>query len=670
MKKYLLSILMAFCMVLCLVPMAAFADDAPASSMQTIKIDVGGGNTDGSPYYKIEADSIKLLARDVIYELTGTTDKKIIIWGRNSENDAGEATYIRANNVVVNGGIDGYNNVKLVLEVPEGTDNTIAKVYAQDLKIYGAGTLRSTNLGVTQSTGFLPSALHITDTKVVVNCPANRSGEWNGVCVLDGNADVTYTACGDYAPLQIGVKSGDDTHSVTMMDNAKLRCLHAEPETQSAYSVSGLEIYNGANLTMSGNSYLEVQGRPTTGKYAGYGLFSEANVSVTENAAIKATGYDVALCVGGNLEISGGNVEAKSENSNGIYADGKLKISGGAKVNASGYYPALFGNGSVSIENSQVEATSTGDAGIYSRGNVSIQNSTVEVSEAENYYAVTANGTTTVTGSWVETNYENSVNGDITNSVLFNGNSGTVIGDATLLGNTTLDKGKTLVIPEGASLSVGTGNTFINNGTVTVKGSFSTADGTLVCNSHSGGTATCNAQAVCDVCHISYGDLNPANHTALQHVDAKAATTEAEGNIEYWYCADCGKYYSDAAAANEITQAKTVTAKLMPESTATPTPAPTAAPTTAPTAAPTTAPTAEPKPTVQPAAAPAQTAAATATPKPTAAPTAAPTPTATPQVTATIPQTGDTGSVTLLLALLLLSGGACLGMAVSKKVKQ
>ena len=64
------------------------------------------------------------------------------------------------------------------------------------------------------------------------------------------------------------------------------------------------------------------------------------------------------------------------------------------------------------------------------------------------------------------------------------------------------------------------------------------------------------------------------------------------------------------------------------------------------------------------------TAAATATPQPTAAPTAAPTPTATPQVTSTIPQTGDTGSVTLLLALLLLSGGACLGMAVSKKVKQ
>lgn len=39
MKKYVLSILVALCMVLCFVPMAAFADDVPT----TINIDVGGG---------------------------------------------------------------------------------------------------------------------------------------------------------------------------------------------------------------------------------------------------------------------------------------------------------------------------------------------------------------------------------------------------------------------------------------------------------------------------------------------------------------------------------------------------------------------------------------------------------------------------------------------------
>lgn len=609
----------------------------------------GGGNTDASPDYKIEDKSIKLLKRDVTYVLTGKTDKKISVWGSNNPEEIGQTFYIVAKNVTVNGGIVVENSpVKMVLEIPENTVNTISKVTANDLTIKGAGTLNASYVSVGQKTTYMPSALHITDTKVIVNSPADAgdSCEWNGACVLDGNADVTYTSSSDYAPLKIGVKSGDNTHSVTMKDSATLRCLHAEPETPSAYSVSGLEIFNGADLTMSGNSYLEVQGRPTTGQYAGYGLVSPANVSVTENAAIKATGYDVALSVGGDLAISGGNVEAKSENSNGIYADGKLEISDGAKVNASGYYPALFGSGSVSIENSQIEATSTGDAGIFSRGDVSIQNSTVKVSEAENYYAVAANGTTTVTGSWVETNHENSVKGgDITDSVLFNGNSGTVIGNATLLGNTTLDAGKTLVIPEGASLSVGAGNTFTNNGTVTVEGGFSTEGGALVCNSHSGGTATCTAQALCDACQTPYGDLDPANHTALTHVEAKAATTEAEGNIEYWYCEGCGKYYSDATAATEITKEQIVTAKLKPQETATPTPAPTEQPSA----------TAAPAATVQ----------ATATPQPTAA-TPAPTPKAVP----TIPQTGDNSSVTLLFALLLLSGGAYLGMAVSKKAKQ
>ena len=54
----------------------------------------------------------------------------------------------------------------------------------------------------------------------------------------------------------------------------------------------------------------------------------------------------------------------------------------------------------------------------------------------------------------------------------------------------------------------------------------------------------------------------PDNHTDLKHIDAKAATKTAGGNIEYWYCEDCGKYFADAAATKEIKQADTVTAKL------------------------------------------------------------------------------------------------------------
>ena len=78
----------------------------------------------------------------------------------------------------------------------------------------------------------------------------------------------------------------------------------------------------------------------------------------------------------------------------------------------------------------------------------------------------------------------------------------------------------------------------------------------------SGGKATCTERAVCEVCDKAYGELDPKNHTALKHIPAKAATENAEGNIEYWYCSGCGKYYSDKDGAKEIAKADTVTAKL------------------------------------------------------------------------------------------------------------
>lgn len=155
----------------------------------------------------------------------------------------------------------------------------------------------------------------------------------------------------------------------------------------------------------------------------------------------------------------------------------------------------------------------------------------------------------------------------------------------------------------------------------------------------SGGKATCKAKAVCEICKESYGSLDPNNHTDLKHIDAKAATAAAEGNIAYWYCDGCKKYFSDAAAKTEITRADTVTAKL-PQ----PTTPPTATPTASPTAQPTTAPQAaeQPRRTAQP------------TVQPTAAPTVQP--------VSIIPATGDTSSPILWAALLLCSGA---GLAVT-----
>ena len=87
-----------------------------------------------------------------------------------------------------------------------------------------------------------------------------------------------------------------------------------------------------------------------------------------------------------------------------------------------------------------------------------------------------------------------------------------------------------------------------------------------VITNHIGGKETCRDKAVCEVCGKSYGKLDPKNHTDLKHFPAKAATEDADGNIEYWYCSGCNKYYSDKDGTKEIKKADTVTAKLKDDS--------------------------------------------------------------------------------------------------------
>lgn len=81
--------------------------------------------------------------------------------------------------------------------------------------------------------------------------------------------------------------------------------------------------------------------------------------------------------------------------------------------------------------------------------------------------------------------------------------------------------------------------------------------------SHTGGTASCNNKAKCKNCGKEYGEIKSDNHTSLKHIEAKAATTKAEGNIEYWHCEGCNKYFSDKDGKNQIELSDTVIAKLM-----------------------------------------------------------------------------------------------------------
>lgn len=51
-------------------------------------------------------------------------------------------------------------------------------------------------------------------------------------------------------------------------------------------------------------------------------------------------------------------------------------------------------------------------------------------------------------------------------------------------------------------------------------------------------------------------------HEGLKSVAAKAATRTDEGNIEYWYCKDCDRYYIKQDGLVEIEKSQTVVAKI------------------------------------------------------------------------------------------------------------
>ena len=117
MKKKLFSVILTFCFALLLLPVTAFAE-TPTNTPVTI--DVGGSNV-ANENYEITDTSIKILKRDVAYELIGTTDKPLYFWGSNNASDIDQAFYLTLNNVSTKGIYVQNSPVKMVITAPENT---------------------------------------------------------------------------------------------------------------------------------------------------------------------------------------------------------------------------------------------------------------------------------------------------------------------------------------------------------------------------------------------------------------------------------------------------------------------------------------------------------------------------------------------------------------------
>ena len=112
-----------------------------------------------------------------------------------------------------------------------------------------------------------------------------------------------------------------------------------------------------------------------------------------------------------------------------------------------------------------------------------------------------------------------------------------------------------LSVPEDSSITVPDGVIFTNHGQIELLGELVVNDGAIVCDSHSGGTATCIEKAKCSICGKEYGDLG--SHV-MKKTEAKKATCTEDGNTEYYTCEICGKIFSDKNGLVEIQLSDTV----------------------------------------------------------------------------------------------------------------
>mgnify|MGYP001625411992 FL=1 len=290
------------------------------------------------------------------------------------------------------------------------------------------------------------------------------------------------------------------------------------------------------------------------------------------------------------IQLEGTNTIA--EVSTGIYVlapsnstgDASLTITGDGSLDASASQRGIMvqsnsSDAALKIENAKVTATASSffdGVGVQSKNDSSVSltvdGGSLTATGSGNYGAgirlqfgsgVSGSGTPTVT---VSNNAIVRANGGIANNsstsiqygtgneenggIVFDGSIGTVYGSVTLQDDLTIGAGETLTIGDGASLTVPEGTTLTNNGTVTTEeGGTLTYIGSLVCNHHFGGTATCTEKATCDLCGAEYGDFLPHS---LTKTEAKAPTCTGAGNEAYWTCGTCGKYFSDASGNTEV----------------------------------------------------------------------------------------------------------------------
>ena len=392
---------------------------------------------------------------------------------------------------------------------------------------------------------------------------ACTEGSMNTDCAVCGEESALVENCGKYTgPAAEDAAGTPESGMPEARSNAVPAQMNGEAEIRSESELEAAlddetraEIKLGGNIEFSGGFIIS---RTVTLDLNGYTLTSSG------------TEFDMfSVYNNGNLTIkdsgTGGKIDGQNKNCGFDVSGGTLTLDSGSIVNCT---DADGDGGAVDVSSKGKFTMNGGAVNIYKDGSFTmtggtIKDCTVDAGGSGNaVYGDKNKAIVAISGGTIENCGVSPLSFDAF-TVHFDTSGGTPVADQKLLNSPAVRPND----PEKSGCSFEgwyVGETpfdfsvpVTENTTVTAKWS--------ECK-HTGGTATCKDKAKCELCGTGYGELDPKNHTDFRHFPAKAATKAAEGNIEYWYCSGCGKYFSDKDGTTEIKKADTVTAKLKDDS--------------------------------------------------------------------------------------------------------
>lgn len=320
------------------------------------------------------------------------------------------------------------------------------------------------------------------------------------LCDCIGTGVITHTAnsTSNAGGVILGDSNNNTDHSFIMYNG----CI-------TGNKISGVYLQNKASFTMYGGSITQ-NGYNNTYRYGVYG-------------------GGVYVHSGATFTMYGGNIT-------GNYAD-----TNGGGVYVAGASGETYGAGNFTMSGGSITGNHTAGSG----GGVNVNAGTI-----------TVGGNVNISGNW-KGNENSSISNNNANNVYLSANSTITIEKALAgapIGITTANAptaGNPVTIVTGNSIEEAYKDRFqADNAAYGV--SYNSTDKVLQLHKHSGGTATCMAEASCETCGQRYGNRNPNNHD-LQHHDAKAATCTEVGWNAYNTCKREGcsyTTYKEIAALN------------------------------------------------------------------------------------------------------------------------